>query len=57
MSRECGLVGTTRREDFKEIFSAIWKNLDANQKNWKVMFKVGVRRFPNPRRSPCWSTF
>ena len=28
------------RDDFKEIFAAIWKNLDSTQKNWRVMFKV-----------------
>ena len=50
-------MGTTCRDDFKEIFSAIWKNLDANQKNWKVMFKVGVVAVRNRRRSLFWSTF
>lgn len=57
MSRQCCVVGTTCRDDFKEIFSAIWKNLDANQKNWKVMFKVGVTALHNHRRSLFWSTF
>ena len=40
-----------------EIFAAIWKNLDANQKNWKVMFKVGVVALRNRRRSLSWSMF
>lgn len=33
------------RDEFREIFSTIWKNLGAGQKNWKVMFKVSVERW------------
>ena len=57
MSRQRCIAGTTCRDDFKEIFSAIWKNLDANQKNWKVMFKVGVVALRNRRLCLSWSTF
>lgn len=45
-ANENGIVNVCR-DEFREIFSTIWKNLGAGQKNWKVMFKVSVERGNN----------